>query len=255
MSTSRLPAVGRCALALLLLAAAPGAPRTVARLAAGLGSPLGAQAVVVDEGTFSLTTRGERAGREDFSIRRTTTADRGYIAQGNLLRGEGRTAVALTTDSVGTPLRFAYERFVGGRPVENVSGELRGGLWSGRAVREGTESGREFRLPEVVIGADAGIIHETWFLVQFGRRPGVRLLEPRTLRLRSVVVEAAGADTVTIGFASIPARRWLVRNGGGGSIEREAWVDSRGRLLRVLLPAEGLEALRDEAPPETDPPS
>ncbi len=237
-----------------------GAPRGLslgaplgALLGALPGVHLGAQVVVIDEGTFSLTAGGERVGREDFSVRRVTGAEGGYIAQGNLLRGDSRTAVALSTDSAGTPTRFAYERFVGGRAVENVTGEFRRGLWSGRAVREGTESGREFRLPDVVIAADAGVIHETWFLIRFGGRAGVRLLDPRSLRLRSLAVENVGPDTVTIGFTAIPARRWLVRSASGGTVEREVWVDARGRLLKVRLPAESLEALRDEAPPETDP--
>ncbi len=213
-----------------------------------------AQVVVVDEGTFSLIAESARVGREDFSIRRSTL-DGSYVAQGNLLRGEGRAAVAMTTDSTGAPLRFQFERFVAGRAVETVSGEFRRGLWSGRAVREGVESGREFRLPDRVVAADDGVIHETWFLLRFGARPGARVLAPRTLVVRELVVEAAGVDTVVLGFDAVPARRWVVRYGTGGPVEREAWVDAAGRLLRVRLPRERLEALRDEAPAETAPPA
>ena len=83
--------------------------------------PVRAQVVVVDEGILTITVAGERVGREDFSIRRNV-ADGGFIAQGNVLRAESRSVVALTTDSTGLPFRFQVERFVAGRRAENTSG-------------------------------------------------------------------------------------------------------------------------------------
>lgn len=212
------------------------------------GTAADAQVVVVDEGTFSLLRDSVRVGREDFSIRRAIAAEGGYVAQGNVLRGDGRSSVALSTDSAGLPLRFQLERSVAGRVSESLSGESRRGLWSGRTVRGGVESGREFRLPTDVLAAATGVAHETWFLLRFGQRPGMRVLEPGALTLRALRVEPAGTDTVTIGFDAIPATRWLVRIGGTGSVDREAWIDAQGRLLRVRFPADGLDALRDEPP-------
>ena len=214
-------------------------------------SGAGAQVVVVDEGTFTITVAGVRAGREDFSIRRSTAQQGGFFAQGTILRGENRTVVALTTDSLGTPLKFQWERFVTGRSVENVSGEFRRGLWSGRAVGVAGESGREFRLPEPVVGADDDVLHETWFLVRFGARPGARLLVPRALLVRDLVLEDVGADSVSIGLDVYPARKWVLRATAAGPVLREAWTDARGRLLRVRIPALNLDAVRDEALPET----
>ncbi|MCE9600972.1 MAG: hypothetical protein K8S21_02000 [Gemmatimonadetes bacterium] len=216
-----------------------------------VGADARAQVLVVDEGTFTVTIAGVRAGREDFSIRRSTALEGGYLAQGTILRGESRVVVALNTDSLGTPLRFQWERFVTGRSVENVSGEFRRGLWSGRAVGAAGESGREFRLPEPVVGADDDVIHETWFLVRFGARAGARLLVPRSLTLRDLVLEDLGADSVSIAGDVFPARKWALRSAPGGAVLREAWLDSRGRLLRVRIPAQDLDAVRDEALPET----
>lgn len=210
-----------------------------------------AQVVVVDEGTFTITVGGERAGREDFSIRRSTSQEGGFFAQGTILRGENRTVVALTTDSLGTPLKFQWERFVTGRSAESVSGEFRRGLWSGRAVGAAGESGREFRLPEPVVGADDDVIHETWFLIRFAARPLARLLVPRSLSVRDLMLEDAGADSVSIGMDVFPARKWVLRATAGGPVLREAWTDPRGRLLRVRIPAQNLNAVRDEALPET----
>lgn len=216
-------------------------------------SEVAAQVVVVDEGTFTITVAGARAGREDFSIRRSTSLEGGYFAQGTSLRGDNRTVSALTTDSVGTPLRFQWERFVTGRVVENVSGEFRRGLWSGRAVGPSGESGREFRLPEPVLGVDDAVIHETWFLVRFGTRSAMKVLSPRQLLVRDLLLEDAGADSVSIGPDVIPARKWVLRTAPGGTVLKELWTDSRGRILRARIPAEELEAIRDEVPPETVP--
>lgn len=220
----------------------------------GAATSADAQVFVIDEGTFTITVAGVRAGREDFSIRRSTAKEGGFFAQGTVLRGENRTVVALSTDSTGTPLRFQWERFAIGRSVESVSGEFRRGLWSGRAVAASGESGREFRLPASVVGADDEVMHETWFLIRFGVRPGTRVLVPRALSVRDLVLEELGADSVAIGLDIFPARKWVLRAAPGGPVLREAWTDPRGRLLRVRVPATELDAVRDEALPETVPP-
>jgi hypothetical protein len=211
--------------------------------------PVRAQVVVVDEGILTITVAGERVGREDFSIRRNV-ADGGFIAQGNVLRAESRSVVALTTDSTGLPFRFQVERFVAGRRAENTSGEYRRGLWSGRTVVTTGESGREFRLPETVLAADDGVIHHAWFLLRFIRGGAVPVLRPRELKVRPMVVEQVGADSVAFGLDWYDAVRWIVRDGIGGSVLREVWADAQGRLLRVRIPAEDLDATRDEPPPE-----
>jgi len=236
------PSASRRALlvALALLAAAPSGGT--------------AQVVVVDEGTFTISVAGARVGREDFSIRRSTSQQGGFFAQATILRGENRTVVALSTDSLGTPLKYQWERFVTGRSVESVSGEFRRGLWSGRAVGATGESGREFRLPEPVVGADDDVVHETWFLLRFADPRGAKQLVPRALIVRDLVLEAAGADSVRIGEDVFPAEKWVLRATGGGPAFREAWTDPRGRLLRVRIPAQDLDAVRDEALPETVPP-
>jgi hypothetical protein len=208
------------------------------------------QVVVVDEGILTISVAGERVGREDFSIRRNVI-EGGWVAQGNVLRGDSRAAVILTTDSTGLPMRFQIERFAGGRRVENTSGEYRRGLWSGRTVGPEGESGREFRLPATVVAADDGVIHHAWFLLRFLRGGAVPVLRPRGLAVRPMVVENAGADSVMFGLDRYDAVRWIVRDGAGGPVLREIWADAQGRLLRVRVPALDLDATRLEPPPET----
>lgn len=217
------------------------------RLAAG-------QVVVVDEGTFTLLVRGARVGREDFSIRRSPPgADAAYVAQANVLIGEGRVRVATSTDSLGLPLRFQHESFSAGQSAATVTGEWRGGLWSGRAVNPFGESAREFRLAPGTIAVEPGVTHHLWFLLRFapvGRR--VAVLLPRTLQTRIIRIEASGSEAFAIGLAEIQARRFTVRLDSDNAVLYEAWVDPAGRLLRVRAPGEALEAIRDEAPPGDD---
>jgi len=217
-----------------------------------LSAPVRAQVVVVDEGIFTITVGGTRVGREDFSIRRSLV-DGALTAQGNVLRTDSRSAVVLSTDSTGLPQRFQYDRFVGGRISESTSGEYRRGLWSGRAVNPKGESAREFRLPDVVVAADDGVIHHAWFLLEFVGTGPVPMLRPRGLTVGPVSVERTGEDTVLFGLERYEAVRWTIREGVGGPVLREVWADAQGRLLRVRVPAADLEATRDEPPPETPP--
>jgi hypothetical protein len=219
-----------------------------------LAVPAGAQVVVVDEGIFTISVAGERVGREDFSIRRNL-ADGGFVAQGNVLRGEGRSTVVLTADSTGLPLRFQIETFGGGRRLENTSGEYRRGLWSGRMVSPDGESAREFRLPPTVVASDDGVVHHAWLLLRFVRGGPVAVLRPRGLTVRTMVVDSAGSDSVFFGLERYDAVKWLVREGVGGPVVREVWADARGRLLRVRIPASDLDATRDDPPPETPSPT
>lgn len=207
----------------------------------------GAQVTVVDEGTFSILAGGARVGREDFSIRRTTGG--GLVAQGNLLRGDLRATITLNADSAGGPERYRLETVRAGRAEDEVTGERRGTLWSGLAIRASGERGSEFRLPPGAVVADDGAVHHLWFLLRGAPGTGPRL-DPRSLRIDTLVVEPAGDERVTIGLEELDARKWVIRAAGGESV-REVWTDARGRLLRLRIPAEGLEAIRDEPPPET----
>lgn len=210
---------------------------------------MGAQVTIVDEGTFSITVAGVRVGREDFSIRRTALGT--LVAQGNVLRGDIRATVVLNTDSVGAPERFRYNSNRSGRDEEQVSGERRVTVWSGLVTRPGGQSGREFRLPDGVRGADDGVLHHLWFVLRFRGSGATTLLQPRTMAIHSIVIEDAGTDRVTIGLDELDAHKWNVRFPDGDVPFREVWIDAQGRLLRVRIPAEELDATRDEPPPET----
>jgi hypothetical protein len=210
---------------------------------------LAAQVVVVDDGTFSLFRAGERIGREDFSIRATRGAlGSAFVAQGNVLTGERRTSVALSADSAGGPVRFQLEAREGTTVVESYAGERQRGIWSGRSVHANGESAREIRLQNALIVVEPGIVHQLWFVVRFGEGRSVTLFLPRTLGQRGVSVQELAPDRVVLGVRELVARHWEIRPVEGGEVIWELWTDAQGRLLRVRVAADGIEAIRDEPP-------
>jgi len=205
------------------------------------------QVTVLEEGTFSLLQRGVRIGREDFSIRRVqSSSGMTMIAQANVVTGEVRRTVALSVDSVGYPLRYSHETFQSGRSAETATGESRGTLWSGRTASLLGESAREFRLPPGTLAGDDDIAHQVWFLLRFRTEGPILRLAPRAFTLQTVTLAPAGSELLRIGSADVAAQRWAIR--AGDQVVQEVWTDSRGRLLRVRLPALELDAIRDDLP-------
>jgi hypothetical protein len=213
--------------------------------------PLAAQALVLDEGTFSLFVNGERIGREDFSIRAARGTDGGYIAQGSLLNGDRRLSVVLTVDSAGAPRRFQLDTREGGRVVASVAGQQERQIWSARIVRSGVESVRESRLPEHTLIAESGVAHHLWFILRLGEGRPVTLLSPSGPTTVRVVLEEQAPDRVPLGLREFVARRWTVRRVDDGTVLWELWSDAAGRLLKATNRVTTLEALRDDPPAET----
>jgi len=205
------------------------------------------QVTVLEEGTFSLLQRGVRIGREDFSIRRVqSSSGMTMIAQANVVTGEVRRTVALSVDSVGYPMRYSHETFQSGRSAETATGESRGTLWSGRTASLLGESAREFRLPPGTLAGDDDIAHQVWFLLRFRTEGPIERLAPRAFTLQAVTLTPTGSELLRIGSADVAAQRWAIR--AGDQVVQEVWTDSRGRLLRVRLPALELDAVRDDLP-------
>jgi len=213
--------------------------------------PLAGQALVLDEGTFSLFMNGERIGREDFSLRAARGSGGGYIGQGNLLNGEQRRTVVLTVDSAGAPLRFQLDTREQGKAVASVVGQLERQIWSARIVRAGVESAREFRLPPDTFIAEQGVIHQLWFVLRLGEGRSITLLSPSGPTQVRVMLEEQAPDRVQLGLREFVARRWVLRRLEDGVVLWELWTDPAGRLLKAANRTSAFEALRDDPPVET----
>lgn len=210
--------------------------------------PTAGQSTIVDDGSFSVSRAGVRVGREDFSVRHVPTSAGAFetLTRGVAVLGTRRLTVDLSADSVGLPVSYHAKSAEPGEPAETYRAEVSGRRFSARSVRGTGESARELILPPGALIVEDGVLHPLQFVVARGR--GV---VPAVVPARGVVVqltvEEAGGDHVSIALESIAARKFVVREGTSGVV-REVWVDASGRLLKVAVPAEGIVALRDDAP-------
>jgi len=216
---------------------------------AALGShAAGAQATLVDDGSFTISRGGDRIGREDFSVRHVPTTAGAFetLTRGVIVSGAHHVTVELSADSTGLPVRFQSKSSDDGRPGDSYRGEVTGRRYSARSVRAAGESARELILPAGALIVEDGVLHLLQFVV--ARGPGtVPAVVPSRGVVVNLTVEDAGADHVSIALQSIAARKYRVREGSEGAM-REVWVDAAGRLLKVAVPSEHTVAIRDDAP-------
>ncbi len=207
-------------------------------------APLFTQGRTIDEGTFSVTEAGA-ARTENFKIMR---GDNGLItATGQLLARGQQVTSSLTTDSLGSPIKYDIAVSDNGTQTLRVSvaafaGRLRAVSYNQR----GDESMREFALgtgrSRIL---DTVLVHQLYF-VALSKRPGpIDLIEPRASHTGHSMLVAKGLEPISIGGRSLTATHYSLGNGPG---QREFWVDADGRLLRVEIPSRQLVASRDDPP-------
>lgn len=211
----------------------------------------GGQATLVDEGSFTISRAGDRIGREDFSIRHVPTTEGAHetLTRGVVVSGSHRLTVDQSTDSVGLPVRFQSKSVDGRESGDSHRAEVVGRRYSSRTTRGSGESARELMIPAGALIVEDGVMHPLQFVVSRGAGSVAAVVPSRGLVV-TLTVEAAGTDHVSIALQSIAARKFVVREGAGGTV-REVWVDAAGRLLKVAIPAERLVAVRDDAPRAT----
>jgi hypothetical protein len=221
--------------------------------AQGAAPPRGPTSARLDEGSFTITVNGQRAGREQFSIQQLVSAD-GAIFE---LRSESaiadrRTAMRLETDSAGTPVRYSVEERRGADLTLRLGGQRVRGRFATLARSLTGEAAREYLLrPSAVVVEDDGIVQHA--LLLRGRtlavNAGVTLPSLTPIANAQGVVRVvleADDDVVAIAGARLPARRWrCVTNSGE---VRLLWTDREGHLLRLTIPSRSLDALRDDVP-------
>jgi hypothetical protein len=207
----------------------------------------------LDAGSFSVSVAGQRAGREQFSVRRGADNDEAVLEyRSEVAIGDRRAAVRLGTDAAGAPVRYALDVRIAGEPPVRVGGQRVRNRFAIVSRTPRGEAAREFLLEPGLIVLDDEALHQHAQLV-LGRAlaPGdtARLPVLLPMRNRQGVVRLAleaDADTVVLGGVRLPARRW--RATLDDEPPRHLWADARGRLLRLRIPARALEAVRDDIP-------
>jgi hypothetical protein len=212
-----------------------------------------AQADRIDAGSFTVLKAGERIGREQFSIRKAPNPEgAAYELRAESTRGDRRIAVQLTTDSSGTPLRYAVEVRDDANVTVRLGGQRVRGRFAVLSRRPNGETAREYLLPPGSLIVEAELFHQLYLVVKGrgasqGEAFSVQTLSPLSDTQSAVrVLLESLTDSVTIAGVSKPARRWRMEGASGAG--PTFWADADGRIMRVRLANNEIEAIRDDIP-------
>lgn len=215
-------------------------------------TPVAAQTVTLDEGTFRLLLGGREVGTETFSIRQNGSgAEVVIIARGRVVLDGDRGAVQMNSSlqlAGGTLRPAAYDVKLEGAESRQIAGRIAGGRFSARIVSSAGENMREYLVSEGAVVVDDAIAHHHYFLARrLGDASSARIPVVIPQDSRQVVAEvAAGAqENVTVGGAQVQGRRITIRVEG---VERRIWIEGNGRVLRLEIPGDRFVAERT-APP------
>lgn len=216
-----------------------------ALLLAAVPSTSPAQRPVMDEGTLLISRNGTRVGREAFRVQATENG-RFLTATGQVVHGELRVTPALSVDSAsGTPVLYRIETRASGGATERLQATGRPGRLSVVSQRAGGESAKEFVLTGRVVILDDDTYHQYALLPLLGLAGPVTVVIPRQGRQIQGILTNRGAGSVRIDGRDVAARHLVLEVAGDS---RELWVDHAGRLLKVTIPSQGIEAVREELP-------
>ena len=224
-------------------------PFRIAILAALAGpGALAAQVRTADEGSFTVTRRGETIGREEFRIvRRPAGGSEEFVAQAVGAYGDRRILPALQTDASGMPSRYQIEVRSAGASEQKLTGQVLRGRFTAQLQTPRGESAREYLVRDGVRIVDDDVYHQYYFLCLGATGADVPMLEPRRGAQGAWrVSRGASTEPIEIGGRTLQAQRLTLRDAEGGT--RELWTDASCRLLKVSIPALGIVALRDDPP-------
>jgi hypothetical protein len=206
--------------------------------------PLGAQNVVLDEGTFRLLLEGKEIGTETFTIRRVGQGEDAHVIANAVIELDlpsGREQVKPLLRAGDDRSVSEYQLEVSGREPKAISVMLSGRRFVARTRTPSGEQEREFRASPGAVLLEEGVAHQYWFLSQLPEGTDVNVLVPRAGSQDRVVVRAARPESLELGGALVSARHVTLEINGGA---HEVWYDEDGRVLKVLVPGTGFSAER-----------
>jgi hypothetical protein len=220
----------------------------VAAAAVVLAGRVSAQVATLDEGSFTITVNGDRAGREDFRIRSTPGSNGPeLVATASVSYANRRVLPQLQADSAGVPVRYVVEVKDGPAVNERVDGVVGRGRASAKVKNSRGESANEFVVSVGALVIDDDVFHQYYFITRRARPTGpVSVIVPRRNTQVTMRVADAGSEKLSVGGTAIDARHYTIADPGGA--DREVWADASGRLLKVAIPSRGVVALRDDPP-------
>ena len=201
----------------------------------------------MDEGSLVITRNGTPIGREAYRVVRAAAGGgQAFRATATVSFDSARVALRLTTDSAGAPLAYEAEVRVHATLVAHVDGSGRPGRFSTLTKTPNGESARDYVMGPDPLLVDPQAFDPYYFAVLPPRRSQFSVVDPRLGTQATFRFEERGQESIRVGRGTASARHYALIAADGSS--RDIWVDARGRLLRVAIPAQGLVAQRDELP-------
>jgi hypothetical protein len=186
----------------------------------------------VDSGTLTMTSttpNGTQTSTEEFTIVRN--ADGGFTMT-TVSSGGRRMRSVLTTDAHGTPIAYEHHG-IGGEAIEKTITSKRDDTGTVVISESSTRNPpfAPFRIPANMLLFGDGGTAQVWF-VSLGPIPrDVFYFEVGLWREQKARVSDAGPDSVTIDGTPVAATHLVL---AGGLSQREIWLDSQKRLLKVV---------------------
>jgi hypothetical protein len=215
-------------------------------------SPVAAQTVTLDEGSFRISVNGKEVGTEIFSIRQNGSGSNAVIiAVGRVVLDSDKGPQELSSElqvAGGTLRPAAYEVKVQGADAGQIKGRVVGGRFSAQIVSPAGEMMREYLAGDGAVVVDEGVAHQYYFLARRadGKSTRMPVIIPRLNRQVVAEIADGGPEKIAIAGRSFEARKYVIRP--AGQPRREVWVDTEGRVLRLEIPDRNFSAQRVAAP-------
>jgi hypothetical protein len=211
-----------------------------------LASVAHAQTKMIDQGSFAITVKGDRAGREDFTIVSSPASDgEAVLATATITLQNRRVEPKLNADASGFP--SSYQVSVSGSGGgERYMGTIQRGRMSVRSQTARGASAKEYIVTQGAVILDDDVFHQYYFVIQNASRGSVPVVVPRRNAQITVRVSSSGTESVSIGGRDVPATKYIVSEPSGA--QREVWADAKGKILRVYVPATETVAVREDPP-------
>ena len=211
-----------------------------------VAAPRQASGQLVDRGTFVLSSGGREVGREVFTIQRIGTGDAQVtVATGSLALRDGRTVKTILRLVGTTMVLNEYEASVSGSDTLEVRVVRDGNRLRTRTVGPWGEEAREYPARAATVILDDGVVHHYFLLgallEAFGTDTQIHAVAPLAEMDELSVHADVGSETIEVAGERVETTRIRLSSGGDS---RTAWFDGSGRLVRVVLAARGLEAVR-----------
>lgn len=201
-------------------------------------SPAAGTSQELDAGQLQVRVNGRRVGVESYRVWRTGST---VNAVATVERAQEETwQVRLQMDPDLLPMKYELRE----GQVAIVSGERFADRVRFHSVSEEGERWKEYPVRGVRSILETGVAHHYLLLVRTLRdAPGQRTEILIPTLARAVVARLVGqaAEQVLIGEQSVPATRYDIDIDGA---PHSAWLDADDRLLRVVEPQSGREAVR-----------